>query len=198
MTKKILILVITLGACFVFGFTLVHALYFAPEPEVPLAIATSSIPAAQVDPREYPDRFEVPSLSIDTHVQHVGVTAAGNMGVPNNFTDVGWYKYGVVPGYRGSAVIDGHVDNGLALAGVFKHLGDIKVGDDIYVTSKEGTRLHFRVQEVQSYDYKSVPLEKVFSRTDRARLNLITCEGNWVKAEKTYDKRLVVYTVLVS
>ena len=33
-------------------------------------------------------------------------------------------------------------------------------------------------------------------RDDAVRLNLITCDGMWVKSGHTYDERLVVYTTL--
>jgi sortase (surface protein transpeptidase) len=95
-------------------------------------------------------------------------------------------------------VIDGHVDNGLGLSGVFKHLEDLQQGDDVYVVTKTGRELHFVVEDTVSYPYKTVPLETLFSRDDDARLNLITCGGSWVKSDKTYDHRFVVYTRLVN
>jgi hypothetical protein len=54
------------------------------------------------------------------------------------------------------------------------------------------------VVEIEIYPYKDAPKEKIFAQNDMARLNLITCDGTWVKADKTYDERLVVYTKLVS
>ncbi|MDB5237903.1 MAG: peptidase sortase [Candidatus Kaiserbacteria bacterium] len=197
--KRILAAIVTLLAILVFASTLVHALYYAPESEIaiPAGIA-SSTPAAQASPDAQPARLRIPSLGIDASVQYVGITTAGNMGVPNNFTDVAWYKYGTLPGQVGSAVIDGHVDNGLALAGVFKHLADIKTGADVYVVTKDGTKLRFIVESAQAYPYKSVPTTLLFNRKDKARLNLVTCSGSWVKGDKTYDERLVVYTVLAS
>ncbi len=197
MSKKAIIAGITAGALMVFAGTLVHALFYAPDFEVPVPDIARSAPRESIPDSDEPSRLIVPNLEIDTDVQQVGVNAKGNMGVPSNFSDVAWYKYGTVPGYKGSAVIDGHVDNGLGLAGVFKHLNRVKKGDDIYIETKGGERLHFRVTEVASYNYKSVPLETVFNRADTARLNLITCDGAWIKNEKTYDERLVVYTVLV-
>ena len=120
------------------------------------------------------------------------------MGVPSNFSDVAWYKYGTVPGQIGSAVIDGHVDNGLGFLGVFKRLGELRRGDDVYVETEEGSRIHFVVTAVEHYPYKSVPTEFIFNRTGSAYLNLITCGGNWIKTEKTYDERIVVFTRLVN
>lgn len=121
------------------------------------------------------------------------------MGTPSNFTDVAWYKYGPVPGALGSAVIDGHVDNGLALAGVFKHLVDIKIGDRVTTVTRDGSQLQFAVVAIETYPYQDTPSSTIFATaTDTARLNLITCEGTWVPGGKTYDHRLVVYTQLVS
>lgn len=147
---------------------------------------------------DHPVRLKIPSIDIDAYVQEVGITAAGNMATPNNFNDVGWYKYGTLPGFKGSAVIAGHVDNGLGLPGVFTDLADLQLGDDIYVLDKGSEELRFRVVGIQEYPYTLVPREILFSRDDTERLNLITCGGTWVPGERTYDRRLIVYTELVS
>jgi len=187
---------ITLIAVGAFSFTLMHAVYVAPGGGT---LAPTTTPAVTTNrPAEEPARLLIPSIGVDAKVQLVGVNAKGNMGVPSNFTDVAWYRYGTAPGQLGSAVIDGHVDNGLALAGVFKHLSDAKLGDDIQVVTKEGSTLHFTVDEIETYPLDAVPLDKVFNRKDTARLTLITCTGSWVKNQKTYDTRLVVYAHLAA
>jgi LPXTG-site transpeptidase (sortase) family protein len=191
--KSIVAACIFIGALLVFSFIATHALWWAPESDIAppgqavVIAATSSLPS----------RMYIPSLNIDANVQHVGIAASGNMGVPSNFTDVGWYRYGTVPGQRGSAVIDGHVDNGLSLPGVFKRLSEIKVGDDVYIEDSEGQKLHFVVYDVEVYPYKSVPMKTVFAASGTANLNLITCEGSWLQSGRTYDHRIVVYTKLV-
>lgn len=176
------------AALIVFGWTLVHALWYAPDgsPTGAVVAATSSDPT----------RLVIPALNISANVQYVGVNAQGNMRAPDNFTDVAWYDPGVVPGQLGSAVIDGHVDNGLGLDGVFKHLQDIAIGNDVYVVDKNGVQLHFKVVDIETYPYENTPANTIFGRTDTARLNLITCEGVWVPSGDTYDHRLVVYTEL--
>jgi LPXTG-site transpeptidase (sortase) family protein len=176
----------------VFAVTLARATIFAPDGGIGVPPAAVSV----VAPGDVPVTLSIPALGINAHVQQTGVTKSGAMGTPTNFTDVAWYKYGVAPGQVGSAVIDGHVDNGLSLAGVFKHLGDIKLGDDIYVDSQSGQHLHFVVTDIEVYPYKSAPTDLIFNRTDAVRLNLITCQGTWVKGDKTYDERLVVFAQL--
>lgn len=190
-----IILIVVVLAVTIFAATLVRALWYAPE-QNDFAPATT-IDQRIVPPDEMPARLIIPKLGIDTNIQYVGLTADGNMGVPNNFTDVAWYKYGAVPGERGSAAIAGHLDNGLSLAGVFKRLSELAPGDDVYVERKNGEHIYFKVTEVELYNYKEVPLERLFERKDGMYLNLITCDGSWIRNERTYDQRLVVYTRLV-
>ncbi len=154
--------------------------------------------AVVVEHPTYPSRLSIPTLNIDTHVQRVGITALGAIGSPNNFKDVGWYDRGTIPGEVGGAVIDGHVDNALALAGVFKHLKEIKKDDHIFITTMGGKKLDFIVTDVIDYDYKEVPLADFLATKDLARLWIITCGGNWIGEKRTYDKRLVVSAVLVT
>jgi sortase A len=182
-----------LCAVAIFTTTIVRALFYSPDTEIPVPPES----AVETSPLQHPERLRIPKLDIDAHVQEVGVNADGNMGVPSNFTDVGWYKYGVVPGGSGSAVIAGHVDNGLGLAGVFKKLHEIEVGDEVVVTRADGTELTFVVTGKRAYPYDAVPTEIVFNPAGSNRLNLITCGGSWIKSAKTYDERLVVFTKLV-
>ncbi len=185
---------VTLFAVIVFFGTLAQALWYAPESDIPVP-SSETIPR-ELPPSEAPLTLKIPKLGIEADIQQTGINARGNMGVPTNYTDVAWYKHGTVPGQRGSAVIDGHVDNGLGLAGVFKNLATLSTGDEVIVVTKTGRELRFIVEERVSYPYTKVPLDQLFARADDARLNLITCGGAWIAKEKTYDARVVVYTRL--
>jgi LPXTG-site transpeptidase (sortase) family protein len=151
----------------------------------------SSRPSSEIQPA----RLIVPALGVDTAVEHVGITAKGNMGTPKNFENVAWYKYGAVPGEEGSAVIVGHVVDRLFLPSVFNHLDTLKKRDDIYVIQEDGQRVHFIVTAVETFDYEDIPLETIFNQKGAARLRLITCTGDWVQNEKTYNQRVVVTAV---
>ncbi len=180
----------------VFATTLVRSVWYAPSGEVASSTLEALAPAREAVPGDLPGRLRIPAVSIDAAVKHVGVNEEGLMATPGNFVDAGWYKYGTVPGFLGSAVIDGHVDNALSLDGVFKHLADLKPGDDIYIDTASSTQLHFVVEEVTSYPLAEVPKERLFGAKDAVRLNLITCDGAWIKGQKTYERRLVVYAKL--
>ncbi|MBI4093507.1 class F sortase [Candidatus Kaiserbacteria bacterium] len=190
--------IVTVLALFVFADTLIGALWYAPDTEVRAPEPDDAPALQQAAPADRPSRLFVPKLGIDAYVQHVGVNASGNMAAPNNFTDVGWYKYGTVPGFMGSAVVTGHVDNALGLPGVFKDLDQLVLGDEMVVESESGASRRFRVVEIQRYPYALVPRKILFSRGDVPRLNLITCSGRWLQGERSYDERLVVYAELVS
>lgn len=197
--KKTVVGTIVLVAGIIFARTVVLAVFYYPEGGNPNQAPTSTPAVAfSTASSSPPVRLIIPSLNVNAAVQYVGVNDQGNMRAPTNFTDVAWYEYGPAPGEIGSAVIDGHVDNGLGLDGVFKHLDSLAVGDDIYVMARNGSQLHFVVSDVELYPYTSVPSGLVFGQTDAARLNLITCDGAWVAGQRTYDHRLVVFAKLAT
>ncbi len=199
MNKTFLRTIIVLALIVGFGL-LGRALFYFPNGEVDSGLATvQHIDSAYATTTTIglPERLIIPKLGIDADVQQLGVTKTGNMAAPNNFTDVSWYKFGTPPGQDGSAVMAGHEDNAISLDGVFKHLEDLVVGDSVYVMDKDEKKLEFKVVDIKVYPYDNSPIEKIFNTKGKARLNLITCAGEWVPAAKTNDKRLVVYTELV-
>jgi sortase (surface protein transpeptidase) len=192
---------LTLGSLVIFAvgvfcFTLYNALYvsrdaadgqFSPN----MAVVASSTSTA-------PMRLTIPSLSIDANVQQVGITENGAMGIPSNFSDVAWYKYGPVPGAIGNAVIDGHLDNAISLPGVFKYLNAINIGDDIFVSNTSGGQTHFKVTKKETLDYNATSTDEIFEpSTTTPNLVLITCEGTWDQSVRQYSSRLVVFSTLV-
>jgi LPXTG-site transpeptidase (sortase) family protein len=146
----------------------------------------------------HPVRLLIPIIGVDTTVQSVGMAKNGNMGIPTNFTDVAWYNQGPYPGMPGSAVIDGHLDGKKVPKAVFYDLDKLKPGDLVEVVDNNGTTLHFKVTKSQIYDYKAITDDIFSGDSSNAHLNLITCSGSWIKNQKLYDKRIVVFTDLVT
>jgi len=135
----------------------------------------------------------IPKINIQANIQDLGINSDGEMDVPNNIIDVGWFKFGSRPGEKGSAVIAGHFDgeNG---KGIFANLNKLKEGDKLYVKDDHGTSFVFVVRESRIYDPGYV--EEVFNSNDSPHLNLVTCDGVWDENKKSYNKRLVVFTDL--
>ncbi len=193
-----LTVIVILCAVGFFIYTLTRALWYNPETESTLSETGVSTTTKEVAvlPEQRPLSIRIPALSLEADIQEVGITPKGNMAVPTNFTDVGWYKYGPTPGSPGKAVIAGHVNNGLGMRGVFENLHTLEKGDVIFVEQEDGSEVQFEVHDKQWYAYNAAPSDLVFAYADTVALNLITCGGTWIPSLKTYDQRLVVFAHL--
>jgi len=142
-----------------------------------------------------PARLIIPSIGVNAAVQSVGLLPSGRIGIPSNFTDVAWYNAGPKPGAIGSSVIDGHLDTARDANAVFAKLSELVVGDVIDVIDQTNQTIRFKVVKTAVYDENDAPLSAIFDQTIKvSRLNLITCDGVWNQAKKSYDKRFVVYS----
>lgn len=139
-----------------------------------------------------PVKIKIPTIGVDANVQQIGLKASGIMGTPTNYYDVGWFKLGPVPGEKGNAIITGHLDTKDSPSGVFYNLNKLKIGDLINVENSGGETISFKITGSKIYRYDENPQE-VFGQTEKKRLSLITCTGNWLESQKTYDERLVVF-----
>lgn len=199
MRQKIAILLMIVGIG-IGAITILKAGYYSPQEELSVSLPEAGLSEAPANQEEIlPSRIVIPKLGINTNVQLVGITKKGNMGVPTNFTDTGWYKYGTIPGEEGSAVIAGHETDGLSRPAIFGNLKNLEPGDEFYIVREDGKKLTFRVkrEEIIPYDIKGPKLEEIFNKKGGRYLNLITCAGEWLPEAKTNDKRIVVYTELV-
>ena len=156
----------------------------------------------QVKPQSninFPSTFSIPKLGIENViVESVGLDKEGKMDIPKDADNVAWYNLGARPGERGNAVMAGHLDKKDGSPAVFYEVSKLKPGDEISTTDKDGVKQTFIVKEVKTYELAQFPLEEVFGAGDKARLNLITCEGTYDKSSQLYSHRLVVYSELRS
>jgi len=146
---------------------------------------------SQKEDRAVPVRLKIPRINVDATIEYVGLTPKGTMEVPNNTANVGWFHLGPRPGEKGSAVIAGHFDKENGEPGVFANLYKLKKGDKLFVEDNKGMSVVFIVQGIRNYE--SEYADEVFTRNDKAYLNLITCDGIWNEATASYSKRLVVF-----
>ncbi len=165
----------------------------ALAPTTTLADFRATNTPVTADPTERnPVRLIIPSIGMDAPVEGVGINEKGEMDVPDGSTDtVGWYKGGPQPGAIGSTVFAAHV------YAAFSDLRYVKPGSDIYVLTKDGSKLHFVVDDSRVYKLGELSPKILFGRHDAQRLNLITCAGSPTADGSTYDHRLVVYTRFV-
>lgn len=144
-----------------------------------------------------PVTLDIPAIGVqNAHIVEVGLEPDGAMETPKGWWDIGWYKLGPRPGQPGNSVLSGHYDSDVAPA-VFWNLSRLKEGDLITVGLQDGTRKVFVVETSEVYPFNRAPLDRIFGRDTKARLNLITCNGSFDRSNANYDRRLVVYAVAV-
>ncbi len=141
-----------------------------------------------------PVRLTIPKINVDTAFEYVGITAGGAMDVPKSPAEVAWFKLGIRPGEKGSAVIAGHFGWKNGIAAAFDDLNKLQKGDRVYIEDEKGVKTSFVVRESRSYDAKADASDVFDSGDGKAHLNLITCEGVWNKTKKSYSDRLIVFT----
>jgi sortase (surface protein transpeptidase) len=141
-------------------------------------------------------RLLIPAIGVDAPVEPVGVLSNGALDVPekNQWTGVGWYKDGPIPGQLGSAIVDGHLDRPGGVPAVFWNLNRLHIGDIVTVMGAQGQALYFCVVQLQAYRPDAAPLDKIFGDASGPYLNLVTCDGQWISSEHQTTLRLVVYT----
>jgi sortase (surface protein transpeptidase) len=166
----------------------------------PIANVGPASASSMAGSMDRPTRLIIPAIHLDAAVEMVGLKADGDLDTPGEYPldDVGWYKMGPVPGARGSAVIDGHLDRPGGSPAVFWYLHRLQARDDVTVFTSRGKTLHFHVTHVQAYQTQNAPLQAIFGDMSGNYLNLITCAGDWIPTEHQTTQRLVVYTSLVN
>ncbi|MGW6304051.1 class F sortase [Streptomyces niveus] len=153
--------------------------------------------AADPMPVSSPVRLRIPEIGVDAPVTRLGLTKDGALDVPpaDDGDVAGWYERGATPGAKGTAIIAGHVDNARGPA-VFYSLGTLKKGQRIEVTRQDGRTGVFTVDAVEVYDNEDFPDRKVYGKTDRAELRVITCGGGF-SAKTGYRGNVVTYAHLI-
>lgn len=152
-----------------------------------------ALPLSESDPV----RLRIPDIYIDTNFVPLGLQDNGEIEIPKGYTEVGWYTYGPTPGELGPAVVLGHVDS-YEGPGVFLFLGQLEIGDLVYVDREDGTTAVFRVTQLERYNRNEFPTQKVYGDLDYAGIRLITCTGTYSHETLEYDRVLVVYGELVA
>ena len=172
----------------------------APEPELPQILGEQKVspqPTVISEPEiSNPVNLKIPKINIDSQIEEVEDDSQGRMDVPKDAMNVAWYKLGYKIGEGGSAVLAGHFDMADGSPAIFYDLEKLEVGDEILTTTETGQEFRFKVTDKKSYDFDKVPMQEIFLSDDKARLNLITCEGIFNKSDKNYSKRLVIFSEL--
>ncbi len=135
----------------------------------------------------------IPAIGVNAVIVAVGRDANGSMASPAGWFEIGWYRHGPRPGYPGSAALAGHLDTNTGAPAAFWSLNQLIPGSEVIYQAADGTRLTFVVEEVTSYPWDQVPLDRVFARGGDPRVALITCGGTWSRENRNYSLRTIAY-----
>ncbi|MFD7975636.1 class F sortase [Streptomyces sp. NPDC059749] len=144
-----------------------------------MAVRPAGHQAAPAMAASEPNRLVIPSAGVDAGpMLRLGLDADQEMQVPSveQAEQPGWYTGSVTPGERGAAVVVAHYDTARGPA-LMRDVAKIKAGDLIEVGRADGSTARFAVREIQQVDKKDFPTNKVYGKTDRPELRLITCGG---------------------
>lgn len=172
----------------------------APDAEgQPSALAgqVEELGSAVYDPGEHvADALAPAGLRIDalgiagSTVIPVGVDDLGELDVPGA-ADVGWYRYGPRPGEPGVTVLAAHIAFD-GVDGVFRHLDDLRPGDEVVVVLTDDTEQRYRITELTQNPKSELPPE-LWAREGAPRLALVTCGGSFDRSRRSYDDNVIAW-----
>lgn len=142
-----------------------------------------------------PETLTIDRIGVEATTEKVGKKKNGEMDVPKDYKNIGWFEPGTKPGEQGNAVMDGHVSDPEG-EGVFWDLEKLEAGDEVKVADENGETLVFEVVDKQAFQLGEAPVNKIFGYTSRRALNLITCTGDFNYDKGTHEQRLVIFTEL--
>lgn len=92
---------------------------------------------------------------------------------------------------------DGHVDNKKGPA-IFYRLGELKPGEQVKVSRKDGSVATFAIDKVARYAKAEFPTSLVYGTTKRAEIRLVTCGGAFDQTTGHYVDNIVVFGHLLA
>ena len=142
-----------------------------------------------------PTSIEIPALGIDQDLTELAVIG-NDLQVPDDYSDIGWWRGGPAPGEEGASVMVGHLDTPTGPA-VFYQLSALQAGDRITVGLDDRSRRVFAVRETEVYERTSFPSARVYRPDGLPTLHLLTCGGSFDTVADQYSSNVVVYAELV-
>lgn len=162
------------------------------------SVSAPSAKSVAVLGRSTPVTLRIPAIGVDTPVMRLGLAGDGTVQVPPIVAHdrAGWYEHSPTPGQKGPSVLLGHVTVGPYGDGVFRHLADLRKGDEIVARLKNGTSAEFAVTEVRTVAKADFPTKEVYGDVDGPELRLITCGG--ARTGDGYLDNVIVFAALRS
>jgi LPXTG-site transpeptidase (sortase) family protein len=147
-----------------------------------------------------PVRISIPRIGVDAPIVVLGLDSGNYPDVPDSGSEVAWYTFSTPPGDGSNAVFSGHVDWyywGMPAEGVFYHLRELQLGDEISLEREDGSQIRYAVTGNVAVAYDDPNVVKVMQPTVKDVITLITCGGTWRRDHSNptggnYSHRVIV------
>ncbi len=172
----------------------------ATGPTIPPGALHPATPPPPRPPGRVPVTLTIAAVGLRAKVDPVGVDGHGQMALPSNAQQLGWYRFGAAPGDRaGTVVVAGHVDAYGQGLGQMAKLPGVQVGDLVKLGTRDsngGTgSITYRVTGRQEVAKAGLPTAAVFRKDGPPRLVLVTCGGYFDRSGGHYQDNVLVAAV---
>ena len=147
------------------------------QPATPEPVAAVPSATQTVLPPSPPDRITIRRLQVTAPVVELRASDDGSTLALPPLHQTGWDATSVTPGEAGITVVTGYIARTTRQPGVLRGLGRLRDGDVVTVERKDRQQVDYRVTAVDYYPQGSFPAERVFPRTVRPELRLISTGG---------------------
>lgn len=145
----------------------------SPEPE---SAPTTGVTAAAL-PASRPVRIEIERLDVAARVRVLRAADDGSTLALPPLRATGWDATSATPGEVGITVVTGYIARTARQPGVLRGLARLRTGDVVTLRRKDGRTVDYRVTGIAYYEQGQFPAARVFTRTNRPELRLISTGG---------------------
>jgi len=143
-----------------------------------------------------PVRISIPAIGVSARVIPLGLNRDRTMQVPKNVADAGWFRPGPEPGEQGAAVIVGHLASRSG-PGIFYRLRELRAGEVITIRLQDRSTVRFVAASMVRVPKGRFPTRRVYARTSRPTLRLITCAGKLNPATGHHPDNYIVFASIL-
>lgn len=174
----------------------------SPTPSLsPTAVTSAPLKVTVPEPVPVsgPARLRLLDQRITAPVSRTGLASDGSMVIPKDPGVIGWYSHGALPGAaKGSMVLAGHINSRTSGPGVLAALSRAKVGETVVVQLADGRGFAYRVNRIEQFHKRELPITRIFDDAGAHRLTMLTCSGRFLGRGLGYEDNLVVTAVPLS
>lgn len=174
----------------------------SPGPSAPSEVPSVPVIRATLPPaREAvaPVHLDYPGIAAQVPVRPTGVGPDGQMEIPEDAADAGWYQFGATPDSgQGATVIAAHAGSVQTPEGPLYRLRDARPGEELTVRDASGQTHRYSVRTVERHGKEGLDFTPYFVRDGPAHLVMITCGGQWIPELSSYADNIIVVADPVS